>query len=256
MRIATWNVNSLTARLPRVEEWLALRQPDVLCLQETKQADPKFPVDALEAAGYSSVHHGEGRWNGVAILSRVGVENVAIGFGTPEDDLGARLISATCGGVRVMSCYVPNGRSLDSEHYVAKLAWLSQLRTTLAERPSDELVVAAGDFNVAPNDTDVWDLAALEGMTHVSGPERAAIGEILATGFSDVFCRFHPDGKVFSWWDYRYGSFNKGLGMRIDLALTSQALTPMVTDAFVDRDARKGVKPSDHAPVVIDIDLE
>ena len=255
MRIATWNVNSMNVRLPRVVDWLSLQQPDVLCLQETKQSDAKFPFVELEEAGYDAVHHGEGRWNGVAIVSRVGLDDVEVGFGTPEDDLGARVIAATCGGVRVLSCYVPNGRTLDSEHYVGKLAWLERLRSRLAEQAPDSLVAALGDFNVAPSDADVWDASALEGMTHVSQPERTAIRSILDLGYEDVFVRFHPSGGVFSWWDYRDGAFHKGHGMRIDLALTSAALSPLVCDAFVDRDARKGAKPSDHAPVVLDLEL-
>ena len=254
MRIATWNVNSLTVRLPRVEEWLLSQSPDVLCLQETKQADTKFPFEALRNAGYESVHHGEGRWNGVAIVSRVGLDDVAAGFGTSEDELGARIIAATCGGVRVMSCYVPNGRSLDSEHYQAKLLWLERLRVILAAEPADAPVAVLGDFNIAPTDDDVWDTEALEGMTHVSQPERTALQALETLGFEDVFRRFHPDGGIFSWWDYRDGSFHKGHGMRIDLALTSAVLSARAKGAFVDREARKGVKPSDHAPVVIDFD--
>ena len=242
----------MNVRLPRVEEWLGIHEPDVLCLQETKQTDEKFPSDELRALGYESAHFGEGRWNGVAILSRVGLDDVVTGFGTAEDEFGARIIAATSGGVRVMSAYVPNGRSLDSEHYVAKLAWLGRLREVLAAMPDDEQVCVLGDFNVAPVDADVWDVAALEGMTHVSDPERDAIGAIEALGYEDVFRRFHPEGGVFSWWDYRDGAFHKGHGMRIDLAFTSRALSQRATGAFVDRDARKGVKPSDHAPVVVD----
>ena len=255
MRIATWNVNSMNVRLARVVDWLAAQQPDVLCLQETKQADAKFPFAELEAVGYDAVHHGEGRWNGVAILSRIGIDDVEVGFGGPEDAFGARLITATCGGVRVLSCYVPNGRTLDSDHFVAKLAWLDRLRTRLADQPAGALVAALGDFNVAPRDADVWDMAALEGMTHVSESERSAIQSILDLGYEDVFVRLNPDGGVYSWWDYRDGAFHKGHGMRIDLALTSAALSPLVRGAFVDRDARKGVKPSDHAPVVLDVAL-
>lgn len=254
MRIATWNVNSLNVRLPRVEEWLVAKAPDVLCLQETKQNDEKFPFEALRKLGYESVHHGEGRWNGVAILSRVGCDDVVKGFGSSEDEFGARLIAATCGSVRVLSCYVPNGRSLDSEHYQAKLQWLERLRELLATFGPDDKVTAVGDFNVAPHDTDVWDMAALEGMTHVSKPERDAIKAIEDLGYEDVFARFHPDGGVYSWWDYRDGAFHKGHGMRIDLMLTSPALSSLVVDASVDRDARKGTKPSDHAPVIIDLD--
>ena len=254
MRIATWNVNSLNVRLPRVEEWLGLQQPDVLCLQETKQSNEKFPHDAFSSLGYDSVHHGEGRWNGVAILSRVGLDDEQLGFGSEEDELGARLVSATCEGVRIMSAYVPNGRSLDSEHYEAKLRWLEKLRELLVSAGPQAEVAVLGDFNVAPGDRDVWDLSALEGMTHVSPPERAAIAALEELGYEDVFRRFHPEGGVFSWWDYRDGAFHKGHGMRIDLVLTSALLSSRVTGAFVDRDARKGVKPSDHAPVVVDLD--
>ena len=238
MRIATWNVNSLNVRLPRVEEWVALYSPDVLCLQETKQTNEKFPTKALEALGYDSIHNGEGRWNGVAILSRVGLESPASGFGSKEDEFGARLVAATCGGVRIMSAYVPNGRSLDSEHFQAKLQWLARLGEVLKE---------FGD-----SDADVWDIGALEGMTHVSAEERAALEVLAEAGYDDIFRRFHPDGGVYSWWDYRDGAFHKGHGMRIDLVMTSAALSKRAKDAFVDRDARKGVKPSDHAPVVVD----
>ena len=164
MRIATWNVNSLNVRLPRVEEWLGLQQPDVLCLQETKQSNEKFPHDAFSSLGYDSVHHGEGRWNGVAILSRVGLEDQQLGFGSEEDELGARLVSATCEGVRIMSAYVPNGRSLDSEHYEAKLRWLEKLRELLVSAGPQAEVAVLGDFNVAPGDRDVWDLSALRGV--------------------------------------------------------------------------------------------
>jgi len=252
MRIATWNVNSLTVRLPRVEEWIGLHAPDVLCLQETKQSNEKFPTDELAALGYESAHHGEGRWNGVAILSRVGLDEVRVGFSTAEDEFGARLIAATCNGVRVMSAYVPNGRTLDSEHFTMKLQWLKRLHEVLEGFDPEDQVAVLGDFNVAPVDADVWDIAALEGMTHVSLEERAAIQSLEQLGFEDVFQRFHPDGGVFSWWDYRDGAFHKGHGMRIDLILTSMALSKRASDAFVDRDARKGVKPSDHAPVVAD----
>lgn len=252
MRIATWNVNSMNVRLPRVEEWLDLQEPDVLCLQETKQNDEKFPFQELSDRGYEAVHHGEGRWNGVAILSKVGLDDPVYGFGTKEDEFGARLVGATCGGVRIFSAYVPNGRALDSEHFEYKLAWLSQLRAMLDTFSPDDAVGVLGDFNVAPNDDDVWDMAALEGMTHVSPQERAAIEALEDAGYEDVFRRFHPEGNVFSWWDYRDGAFHKGHGMRIDLVMTSPALSKRAIDAFVDRDARKGVKPSDHAPVVVD----
>ncbi len=254
MRLATWNVNSLNVRLPRVEEWIGRQEPDVLCLQETKQSDEKFPFSTFADLGYEAVHHGEGRWNGVAIVSRVGLDDVTMGFGASEDELGARLISATCGGVRIMSAYVPNGRSLDSEHYQAKLRWLERLRTVLAAEPDGAQVAVLGDFNVAPNDADVWDVSELEGMTHVSDPERHALSELEAIGYEDVFRRFHPEGGIFSWWDYRDGAFHKGHGMRIDLVFTSPDLSARAVGAFVDREARKGVKPSDHAPVVLDVE--
>jgi exodeoxyribonuclease III len=254
MRLVTWNVNSLTARMPRVTAWVEENSPDVLCLQETKQSDDKFPADVFTALGYETIHHGEGRWNGVALLSRVGLEDPVRGFGTPEDEHGARIVAATCGGVRVHSVYVPNGRSLDNEFYPIKLAWLARLRSLLDERgPADQSVAVGGDFNVAPTDDDVWDPAHFEGMTHVSAPERAALAEVEAWGLRDVFPRFNDPG-TFSWWDYRGGDFHQGRGMRIDLILVSEDLAGRATASFVDRDARKGEKPSDHAPVVLDLD--
>jgi exodeoxyribonuclease-3 len=253
MRLATWNVNSLTARMPRVTQWIEENEPDVLCLQETKQADDKFPSKEFLALGYESAHYGDGRWNGVALLSRVGVADEVHGFGTPHDDHGCRLVAATCGGVRVHSVYVPNGRSLDNEFYGIKLEWLAQLRTLLDEtcRPGDSVAVC-GDFNVAPDDGDVWDPAAFVGATHVSEPERAALRHVEDWGLTDVFRRFNDPG-VFSWWDYRAGDFHQGRGMRIDLVLVSEDLAERATGARVDRDARKGPKPSDHAPVIVDL---
>lgn len=261
MRLATWNVNSLTARLPFVLEWLEAHAPDVLCMQETKLADDAFPAAAFRALGYVSAHHGDGRWNGVAIVSKVGLQAPECGLASEEDAHGCRVIGATCGGIRVYSVYVPNGRSLDSEHYAYKLAWLARLRAYLDERcdPSSPVAVC-GDFNIAPADTDVWDPAAFEGMTHVSEPERRALAEILGWGLEDVFPRFHPDGGVYSWWDYRGGSFHKGYGMRIDLVLLTQVLASRCRSLEIDRDARKkspaGHKPSDHTVVIADIDWE
>ncbi len=253
MRIATWNVNSLTARLPRVEEWIGYAQPDVLCLQETKQADAAFPADAFAELGYETAHHGDGRWNGVALISRVGLSNVATGMGSAHDDQGSRLIAADCGGVRVVSVYVPNGRSLDSEHYPAKLAWLGRLRALLEETTSpDRPVAVCGDFNVAPDDRDVWDPTEFEGMTHVSQPERDALVDLESWGLVDVFRRLYPDDKLFSWWDYRGGSFHRHRGMRIDLILVTEVLAARTTYGLIDRNARKGEKPSDHTPVFID----
>ena len=253
MRLATWNVNSLTARLARVTEWIGAHGPDVLCLQETKQADVKFPTEAFSALGYESAHHGDGRWNGVALLSRVGLADVVRGFGSPEDAGGCRIIAATCGGVRVLSVYVPNGRSLQSEFYTVKLEWLARLRGMLDETcGAGDPVAVCGDFNVAPDDGDVWDPAKFVGATHVSEPERAALRHVEAWGLTDVFRRFNDPG-VFTWWDYRAGDFHQGRGMRIDLVLLSAGLADRAKAAAMDRDARKGQKPSDHAPVIVDI---
>jgi exodeoxyribonuclease-3 len=253
VRIATWNVNSLTARLPRVEEWIGYAEPDVLCLQETKQADAAFPHGAFAALGYETAHHGDGRWNGVAIASRVGLDAVAVGLGDDNDDQGTRLIAADCGGVRVHSVYVPNGRSLDSEQYPAKLAWLARLRALLEETSTpDRPVAVLGDFNVAPEDRDVWDPSQFEGMTHVSQPERDALADLESWGLVDVFRRLYDDDQLFTWWDYRGGSFHRHQGMRIDLILVTEALAARATYGLIDRNARKGSKPSDHTPVFID----
>ncbi len=256
MRIATWNVNSLKARLPRVEEWLGYARPDVLCLQETKLANSTFPALAFEGLGYESAHHGEGRWNGVAVLSRVGLEDVVAGFGDDEEpDPQARLVWATCGGVRVASAYVPNGRALDDDHYRYKLEWLERLRARLvADHDPSEALVIAGDWNIAPADDDVWDPAAFEGATHVSPPERAALDALLEWGLVDTFRRVHDEPGLFSWWDYRAGNFHKRKGMRIDLLLASAPVADVVSFALIDRQARKGSQPSDHAPVLIDVD--
>jgi exodeoxyribonuclease-3 len=252
MRLATWNVNSLTARLPRVAEWIELQQPDVLCMQETKQADDKFPEEAFAELGYESAHSGDGRWNGVAIVSRVGLEGVTRGFGTSDDDAGRRIVSAECAGTRVISVYVPNGRALDNDMYEVKLAWLARLRSTLDQAyPPGTSLAVCGDFNVAPDDGDVWDPAAFVGATHVSEPERAALRSVEGWGLDDVFRRFNDPG-TFTWWDYRAGDFHQGRGLRIDLVLVSDDLVQRATGAFRDRDARKGQKPSDHAPVVVD----
>jgi len=254
VRIATWNVNSLTARLARVEEWIGYAQPDVLCLQETKLADAAFPHGAFSVLGYETAHHGDGRWNGVALVSRVGLENVSVGLNSDDDDQGTRLIAADCGGVRVHSVYVPNGRSLDDDHYPAKLAWLARLRELLAETCSPEDPVAVcGDFNVAPEDRDVWDVTQFEGMTHVSQPERDALANLEAWGLVDVFRRLYDEGDLFSWWDYRGGSFHRHRGMRIDLVLVTEVLAARTGYALIDRNARKGDKPSDHTPVFIDV---
>ncbi len=253
MRLVTWNVNSLKARLPRVEEWLEQARPDVVCLQETKLADTAFPAMSFSALGYESAHHGEGRWNGVAILSRVGLDDIETGFGPTDDDPEARLLWATCGGVRVASVYVPNGRALDHEHYRYKLAWLGKLRSHLDAQcdPATPLAIC-GDFNIAPEDRDVWDPGAFEGSTHVSEPERAALADLEAWGLVDVFRRRHGGDRLYTYWDYRAGMFHKHQGMRIDLILATEALAAQATFALVDRNARKGKLPSDHAPLLAD----
>ena len=255
MLIAAWNVNSLKARLPRVEEWLDRVRPDVLCMQETKLANDAFPSDAMAALGYESAHFGQGQWNGVAILSRVGLGNVLPNFAPGvEPDHEARIITATCGGVRVSSVYVPNGRELDHDHYRYKLSWLERLRRHLdADSSPDDDVVVTGDFNIAPDDRDVWDPAQFVGATHVSGPEREALRNVCAFGLEDTFRLFTQDAGVFSWWDYRGGSFHKKQGMRIDLVLASRSVASRAVSSTIDREARKGEKPSDHAPVVLEI---
>jgi len=257
VRIATWNVNSLKARLPRVEEWLAQVQPDVLCMQETKLAEDAFPALAFQALGYESAHHGEGRWNGVAIVSRVGLDDVVAGFGdADEPDPEARLIWATCGGVRVASAYVPNGRDLENDHYQYKLRWLERLRGVLDSRYDPaELLAILGDFNIAPDDRDVWDPSEFVDATHVSQPERDALARLQQWGLVDVFRQRYDEGGLFSWWDYRAGNFHKGKGMRIDLTLATESLAARSTSDLIDRNARKGKQPSDHAPVIADFEL-
>jgi exodeoxyribonuclease III len=246
--VATWNVNSLTARWPRVEAWLTERAPDILLVQETKQTDAKFPFAALSGLGYEAAHYGQGQWNGVAVISRVGLDDVSRGFG--DEDPEARIIGATCAGVRVYSCYVPNGRALDDPHYQYKLAWLGRLRDAVVAHDPRVSLVVGGDFNVAPTDLDCYDPSVFVGATHVSEPERAALGELEAAGLVDVTRRVHPDEVLYTWWDYRNGAFHRGWGLRIDLLYADRAMADRATRSFVDRDARKGVKPSDHAPVV------
>ena len=254
MRIATWNVNSLKARLPRVEEWLAYAAPDIVCLQETKLSDAAFPALAFETLGYESVHHGDGRWNGVAILSRLGIADVVSGFCEGvEADHDTRLISATCGGIRVSSVYVPNGRALEHEHYHYKLSWFDRLRQHLDHTAGpDSPVVVTGDFNVAPDDRDVWDPKAFVGSTHVSQPERDALQRLADWGLDDAFRLLYDGDRLYTYWDYRAGDFHQHRGMRIDLMLVTKPLAERVQWAVVDRNARKGKLPSDHAPLVVD----
>lgn len=261
MRIATWNVNSVLARLPRLVEWLGIAEPDVLCLQELKTAD--FPLDEVAGLGYEVATHSTGRWNGVAILSRVGLADVRAGLQDepgyqPEDAMleatEPRAVGATCGGVRVWSVYVPNGREIGHAHYTYKLAWLAALRATVAaELPAHPALAVLGDFNIAPSDADVWDPAAFTGLTHVTEPEREALAALRSLGLVDVLPRALKYGTPFTYWDYRAGMFHKNQGMRIDLMLASDPVATAVTDAYVDREARKGKLPSDHAPVVVDL---
>lgn len=254
MRIATWNVNSLKARLGRVEEWLAYARPDVLCLQETKLADAAFPHLAFQTLGYETAHHGEGRWNGVAIVSRVGLDSVVAGF-APElqPDRNARLITAVCDGISVSSVYVPNGRSLDSEHYQYKLSWLAELRRHVARVGDGAPVAVCGDFNIAPEDRDVWDPKAFVGSTHVSEPERRALADLQADGLVDAFRQCYADTELYTYWDYRAGDFHSHRGMRIDLIMMSGDLANEIRWAVVDRNGRKGKLPSDHAPIFVDL---
>jgi exodeoxyribonuclease III len=256
MRIATWNVNSLAARMPRVIDWLGSNRPDVLCLQETKISDAAFAREEFAALGYDVATHGAGQWNGVALVSSVGIDDVSRGFsgepGFPEVE--ARAVAATCGGVRVWSLYVPNGRALNSPHLTYKLAWLAALRDALeSDLAIGRPTAVCGDFNIAPGDDDVWDPAAFVDSTHVSPAERAALTRLLDLGLHDVRPRAIK-GAPFTYWDYRAGNFHKGMGMRIDLVLLGNGLASHLKDAYIDRDARKGKLPSDHAPVVVDVD--
>jgi len=257
VRIATWNVNSVKQRVPRLLPWLDERRPDVVCLQETKLTDEAFAElleDELSERGYEVALHGEAAWNGVAILSRIGLEEVVAGIaggpGFPHPE--ARAVSATCGGVRIVSVYVPNGREPGSEHYEYKLAWLAALKEVVAGGP--EAVVVCGDINIAPTDDDVFDPDAYAGQTHVTAPERDALADLQSFGLRDVVRDRWPDERVFTYWDYRAGMFHQDLGMRIDLVLAGQPVAARVKAAWVDRQARKGKGPSDHAPVIVDVD--
>ena len=258
MRFATWNVNSLKVRLPRVEEFLGYADVDVLCLQETKLSDKAFPSLTFSSLGYESVHFGNGQWNGVAVLSRVGIDDVAYGFGDgfvdPYENDG-RLITASCGGVSFSSVYCPNGREVGTDWYARKLEWFAVLRDWLAKAydPGEALVVL-GDFNVAPADRDVWDITAFAGSTHITEAEREAVAALEAWGLHDTFRSVYPDAdRLYTYWDYRRGDFHEHRGMRIDLALATKPVVDRVTWAVVDRNARKGTLPSDHAPLIIDL---
>jgi len=255
IRLATWNVNSLKARLERVTEWIEDVQPDVLCLQETKMADDAFPGLHFKAMGYESVHYGQGRWNGVAIISKVGLSDVVTNFaGDIEPDPDARIITATCADIRVSSVYVPNGRAIDDPHYEYKLSWLDRLQQHLAiDTSSDSDVIVTGDFNIAPTDADVHDPEKLAMSTHVTEAERARLRSLEEWGLSDLFRHHHSEERLFSWWDYRSGDFHMGRGLRIDLILGSRSMVERSEFVVVDRNARKGPSPSDHAPVLVDL---
>jgi exodeoxyribonuclease III len=257
VRIASWNVNSVKQRVPRLLPWLDERRPDVVCLQETKLADDAFLEllgDDLRDREYAVAVHGEATWNGVAILSRVGMDDVVVGLpgapGFPRPE--ARAISATCRGIRVVSVYVPNGRVPGSDHYRYKLAWLASLREMVAAGP--EATVVCGDMNIAPTDDDVFDPDAYIGQTHVTPPEREALAQLQELGLRDVVRDRWPNERVFTYWDYRAGMFHQDLGMRIDLVLAGETVAGRVRAAWVDRQARKGSGPSDHAPVIVDLD--
>jgi exodeoxyribonuclease-3 len=261
VRLATWNVNSIRSRADRVAAWLQRSDVDVLALQETKCRDDQFPEDRFTDLGYQVAHVGYSQWNGVAILSRVGLEDVEIGFpGQPcwgEDPTAeARALAATCGGVRVWSLYVPNGRTLVDPHYRYKLEWLEALRTTVAgwlAEDADAPVALVGDWNIAPQDDDVWDMSVFAQSTHVSPPERAAFRGIVEAGYADVVRPYTPGPGVYTYWDYTKLRFPRREGMRIDFVLGSPALAGRVTGALIDREERKGKGASDHAPVIVDL---
>ncbi|GAA3129149.1 exodeoxyribonuclease III [Streptomyces rectiviolaceus] len=259
MRIATWNVNSITARLPRLLAWLESSGTDVLCIQETKTTAEQFPAAELRELGYESAVNATGRWNGVALVSRVGLDDVTLGLPEGPDYDGVqepRAISATCGPARVWSVYVPNGREVDHAHFAYKLQWFEALKASVAADSAGARPFAVlGDFNVAPTDEDVWDPALFEGATHVTPAERAALAALREAGLSDVVPRPLKYDHPFTYWDYRQLGFPKNRGMRIDLVYGNEAFTKAVTDSYVDREERKGKGASDHAPVVVDLDL-
>ncbi|MGX1757049.1 exodeoxyribonuclease III [Streptomyces lydicus] len=259
MRIATWNVNSITARLPRLLAWLERTGTDVLCIQETKCSAEQFPYDELRALGYEAAVNADGRWNGVALLSKVGLDDVVKGLpGGPEYDgvQEPRAVSATCGPARVWSVYVPNGREVGHAHYTYKLGWFEALKTAVAEDTAGSRPFAVlGDYNVAPTDEDVWDPAVFEGATHVTPAERAALTALREAGLSDVVPRPLKYDRPYTYWDYRQLAFPKNRGMRIDLVYGNGPFAKAVSDAYVDREERKGKGASDHAPVVVDLDV-
>jgi exodeoxyribonuclease-3 len=261
VRIATWNVNSIRSRIDRVEAWLQRSDVDVLAIQETKARDDQFPEMGFQALGYDVAHHGLNQWNGVAIISRVGIEDVEIGFpGMPDwgDPPGAeaRAIGATCGGVRVWSLYVPNGRTLEDPHLVYKLDWLTRLRDAAKgwlDKDPEAQIALVGDWNIAPRDEDVWSVSFYAGRTHTSPPERAAFQAVVDAGYADVVRPYHPGPEVYTYWDYTRLAFQRRQGMRIDFVLASPSLAARATGATIDREERKGKGASDHAPVYVDL---
>ena len=255
LRMATWNVNSIRARFDKLKEWIAYAKPDVICLQETKVKDEEFPYRELEDLGYFGCHFGTTQWNGVAILSKIRADSIQIGFSSNWQDQEARIAAGVFGDLWIASVYVPNGRSLDDQHYQFKLKWLEELRKEVVlQRERGRSVLVAGDFNVAPTDLDVWDPASFVGATHVSEPEREALRKIEQVGVVDIFRKLYPTQRIYTWWDFRQGAFHKGQGLRIDLVLADTDLARRASWGIVDREARKvsGFKPSDHAPVIID----
>jgi len=254
VRVVTWNVNSLRARLPRVLELLAEHRPDVVCLQETKCAPDTFPEADLLLAGYGAVHNSGGQWAGVALLARDGLElaDPRIGLEGEPQPAEARWCEATVAGIRFASTYVPNGRALDSPEFPRKLAFLDAIADRVGALRGDSLFVA-GDFNVARGDEDVYDPAAFVDSTHVTDAERGRVRAILERGLVDAYRHVHPDEVQYTWWDYRAGHFHKGLGLRIDLALVSRDLAARLTACGIDRNYRKGPKPSDHAPLIVEV---
>ncbi len=259
MRIATWNVNSITARLPRLLAWLESTGTDVLCIQETKTTAEGFPAAELRELGYESAVNATGRWNGVALVSRVGLDDVVPGLPGGPDYEGVeepRAISATCGGVRLWSVYVPNGREVEHDHYAYKLAWFEALKAAVAEDAAGQRPFAVlGDFNVAPTDEDVYDPTVFEGLTHVTPAERAALAALREAGLTDVVPRPLKYDRPYTYWDYRQLAFPKNRGMRIDLVYGNEPFAKAVKDSYVDREERKGKGASDHAPVVVDLEV-
>ena len=255
MKIATWNVNSLKVRLPQVLDWLAAEQPDVLCLQETKLMDDRFPVDELAAAGYQSVFSGQKTYNGVAILSREQAADVVTDI-PGLDDPQRRILAATVGGVRIVNLYVVNGSEVGTEKFAYKLHWLEKVTQWLAgERKQHENLVVLGDFNIAPDDRDVYDPEGWREKILCSTPEREALGRILDLGLVDTFRLFEQEERVWSWWDYRMNMFRRKLGLRIDLVLASGAMAKRCTASYIDIEPRRQERPSDHAPAIAEFDL-